>query len=487
MSELLLNTSPSKRQKINSLALIGFSLNLILLFVFIIFQPNFLCSLILIVWLNIVIYSLNNMGNRSMLFAFSIAFFFFLLGRELLEQFFSYEVEHFAQKVWDHTDILLLVSLITYGLSYIIFSQKGKRISVSQVFYASNKNYVNQIKRLSLLLFWITLSGALIYAIILAIYVQTVGYIESYQADNNQFFRESFTMRMLNRCEMMLPVALCSFLATLPSKRECNKIVLCYCMYLFITLFGGARGECILGLLLLFVYYFYRNKYNINEIWIKKWWIITGCISFPFLLIGLSALNDIRKGEKISFDNAMDGVINFVYQQGVSVNVIKHTYEHTDKLESDSFYSLSFLHNGIFSLFDDKEIPSGNCVERAQAKYWLAHTLPFIIWRKWYLAGTGTGSSYIAELDQDFGIIGVILGNIIYGYLLAHISFFSRERVFFSTIKLIIITKLLWAPRGYFTEFISVFMQASTLMALCFIFFGAGILCRKRIGYIFSH
>lgn len=459
-----------------------------LIVLFIGYKTDFLCSITLLVWVNTFIYSIKDLGNRSMLFAYNVAFFTFLLGREFLEQFFGYEVEIFTKDVWTYTDFMLFVSILTYSLSYVLFKKSNmKKITLRRVFLANDSNYVNKVRKISSVLFWIVLCGAIVYAVIFAIFIATVGYVESYMAENNQFFRESVIMRMLNRCELILPIALCSFYATMPSKKECNKVSLGYIVYLILTLFGGHRGLCVLGMLLLFVYYYYRNKYSIDGVWIKKKWVSMGCILLPFFLILLTAMNDMRSGEKVSFSSATDGLTNFVYQQGVSAVVVKRAYENEEALKSDSFYSLHFLHEGLFSLFEEETYPSGNSPEKARSKKWMQHSLPYIIWPKLYLAGQGTGSSYIAELNQDFGIIGVIIGNVLYGFLLSKITLFSRRNTFVTAIKLIIVMELLWAPRGGFTQFISVFLNPSTLFALALIFIGAAYMCHKPIKYIFKH
>ena len=476
----------STHSKFNFLTIV---INGFLLVLFIGFQTDLLCSLTLLVWTNILLYSLKDLGNRSMLFAYNIAFFTFLLGREFLEQFFDYEVEVYnSRKVWIHTDLMLFISVLAYSASYIFFKKKNfKFFSVQKVFFAHNKKYVKKVRSLSSFIFWIALCGSIIYAVIFAVVVATVGYVESYQPENSDFFRESLAMRMLNRCEMMLPIALCSYYATMPSKRQCGIITSGYFVYLFLTLFGGHRGLCVLGLLLVFVYYFYRDKYSVEGEWIKRKWIITCCSLMPVFLILLTAMNDLRKGEEVSFNSVADGLTNFVYQQGVSVVVIKRAYENEKQLNSDSYYSLHFLNENLFALFDDEEYHSGNSEEKAQSKKWMQHTLPYILWPSLYLAGQGTGSSYVAELYQDFGVLGVILGNILYGLLLSKITLFSRNHIFITTIKLIIVMQLLWAPRGGFTEFISVFMTPTSIVALSFIFIGSALACNRPFGYIFNH
>ena len=69
-----------------------------------------------------------------------------------------------------------------------------------------------------------------------------------------------------------------------------------------------------------------------------------------FLLVGLGIFSKIRTGDQTEFSNVGDSIGDFVYNNGVSVNVIKRSYELDSRLRSDRFYSLHFLHDGVFGL-----------------------------------------------------------------------------------------------------------------------------------------
>ena len=280
--------------------------------------------------------------------------------------------------------------------------------------------------------------------------------------------RGNYLLLTLNRIEQALPVALCCYLATLPDRKHCNKICGSYFLYLIFTLLGGQRGPFILGALFLMIYYFYRNKRD-GEVWVKKSWVRIGLISFPFLLVGLGLFSKIRTGDQIEFKNIGDSLVKFVYNNGVSVNVIKRSYELDYKLRSDRFYSMHFLHDGIFGLVFGSD-GTGNNADKATEGYHLAHALPYLMFRDKYLEGAGTGTSYIAELYHDFGYIGIVFGNIIYGFMLALLAKFDKNKPFNTSMKLLIITRLLWAPRGGFTEFITILSLPATIFIYVVVF-----------------
>ena len=88
-----------------------------------------------------------------------------------------------------------------------------------------------------------------------------------------------------------------------------------------------------------------------------------------------------------------------------------------------------------------------------------------------YLSGRGTGSCYIAELYQDFGYAGIVLGNVLYALLIAGIANRKKdERVLTTAVRFIIITQLLWAIRGSYTGFITQLFAPTTVITVVFVF-----------------
>lgn len=73
-----------------------------------------------------------------------------------------------------------------------------------------------------------------------------------------------------------------------------------------------------------------------------------GVDSISFFTCRIRDFSKIRTGDKIEFSNVGDSIVDFVYNNGVSVNVIKRSYELDSRLRSDRFYSLHFLHDGVF-------------------------------------------------------------------------------------------------------------------------------------------
>lgn len=141
----------------------------------------------------------------------------------------------------------------------------------------------------------------------------------------------------------------------------------------------------------------------------------------PFLAVFVSAYNIWREGGNASSLNFFEGILNFFYDQGVTGNVLKRAYMYKNQIPKQ-IYTLEFLHSGILARLFNIKVYHGNTVDHAMYGGSFTHTLGYTVMNSAYLAGRGTGSSYIAELYQDFGYTGIILGNILYSFLLARIT-----------------------------------------------------------------
>lgn len=444
------------------------AMNIFFILFFLFSGSDFLTSTLFLLWMNMTVYAGMDLKTRGMLFAFCVAFFSFLMGRHLLSYYFNYEVEFFDKSVNRHAVLCLFISLMSVSLSYIFFYLRKRNVYVQSVL---PNRHIEIMRRYSLRLFWIALLFSIIYAVFIAMLVATLGYLGSYTVEGKELMRGNIILVTLNRIEQALPVILCCYLATFPDRKSCNKVCGCYFVYLILTLLGGQRGPFVLGVLFLMIYYFYRNGTD-GEIWIRKRWIKMGVLLFPILLVFLGIFSQIRVEENFEFKNMGDPIVRFVYNNGVSVNVIKRAYELDDALRADRYYSMHFLHEGILGLVFGTGGGAGNNIDKATEGYSLAHALPYLMFREKYLEGGGTGTSYIAELYHDFGYVGVVIGSLFYGFLLASLAKFDRNRPFVTSVKLLIITRLLWAPRGGFTEFITILSLPATIFVYIIILAG---------------
>lgn len=450
------------------------SINLTILMGWMLSGADILFVLVMLIWANMLFYALCDLGKRSMLFAFLVAFFVFLMGREVLQQFFSYKVEIFDSDVNFHSNICLLISLLTIMIGFIFFSRKNKLVTNNLTF-----NTDRILLKVSLYIFYITWVFAVVSKIVVARYISSNSYLD-YYTDYSEYLSGNLILYAISKIELMMPVALSIFLACMPSKKQFKPPCFFYLVYLIVSLGSGQRSTFMLGILFLVVYFLFRNGTNPEEKWVKRSYIVLCIFAIPFLAVFFSWYSIWRTGETVNGMTFISGIKDFIYDQGVSINIIKRAYMYQDRIPSDQIYTLEFLHSGILARLLGITVYHGNTIEHALYGGSFTHALGYVVLGTTYLAGKGTGSSYIAELFQDFGYIGVCLGNIFYSLIIARINQFKgKQSIFWISVRFYIITQILWAPRGSYTGFISNLLAPSTV--ICFIIiFGVTKLIKVR-------
>lgn len=403
--------------------------------------------LLMVVWFNMMAYAYHNLNRRVILFAFGVAFFTFLIGRELLEQYFREEPEYiFLPEINDHLHLSLTLALAGVWISFAYFN-RGKLYVNAESRLSSQ--YI-RVRNVSKTLFYIVLPFSLIYRLIIAYFVATSGYA-SYYTDFAENVSGNIYLSIFNKIDTMLSVLFCCFIATLPTKKEFKNVQIFYLIYLLLSLFGGQRGPFILGVLLMFIFYVYMQGLFPREVWFKKKYLNYSLIVLPFLASAGSFYNAWRFDKKLDEVGIFEGAKNFVYEQGVTGYVVKRAYMHESQIPED-VYLLQFTHSGLIAKVLGIPVYNGNTVEHATKGGSFAHAMGYVILGNEYLLGRGTGSSYVAELYYDTGYPGIFVGSCFFGFLFSLLykakSLFKRITIF------IVVTQLLWACRSSYVGFI---------------------------------
>lgn len=420
-------------------------------------------SFILLLWFWIIWYAIDDINNRILLFMFSVSFFNFLLGREILEHVFKYQVEDFPADVETHAKIMLLLSLTVLLFSYLFFSKYNFKRREQLRDFKPTYNVV-RIRSISQKLYYFTIVIAIAYNIVMGYFTLAFGYYGTYTDVAISTIYNNFAIYTIEKINQMMPVFLALFLATVPSHSQTKRVSSLYFLYLLTSLLSGQRAKFVIGLLWIIIYYVYRNNTS-DEKWISKQFVALGVLMLPAAILMLSLLSQIREGNGIDSIKIIMGIPDYFYQQGVSVNVIKRAYEFAYRLNSDHLYSMSVITDGVIGRILGFARFSGNSVIHAEEGYSLAHALSYVMLGDGYLLGRGTGSSYIAELYHDFEYIGVIIGNIVYGYLISRSLTIRPDKFYINAMALLVIRQLLWSPRGGFSDFLLVLLQPFTIFA----------------------
>ncbi len=446
--------------------------NVVGIIIFVVANCSFFTGLLLLLWCDFMLFSLLSLKKRTLLAFFGITFFVFLLGREFLQEFFSYKVEDYSSSITFHAELMLFISLAVVFLTYAVLEHKCKVFPKTEF---KETFRIKRIRFISKYLFYIFAVFAIVYAFVTLSFIIKHTYYYTYTDEYYTVIRNNLILYALSKTELFMPIALYAYFATMPPKKECLLSAGLYCVYLVVSLCSGQRATIVLGVMLLLIYFIYRSNNDPNGPWIGKKLIITGVVLLPFALVFFALFTHWRAGYSAK-SGLFDGIIDFFYQQGYSINVLKLSYIFKDKLPEGKLYSLEFLHTGIIARIFGLPVYEGNTVAHALEGNNLSHALSYLTMGERYLNGHGTGTAYIAELFHDFGVIGVIIGNILLATVLFYCGKLKNNSPFVSTLKLIIIPQLLWVPRGGYTDFISVLLRPSTCVMLLVIFGGEQLL-----------
>lgn len=433
-------------------------------------EANFCFILLFLTWINMMLYSYKKIEQRGLLFAFGIAFFVFLLGREMLEQLFFYEVEvRFNERINTHTYISLNVALAAVWMAYSYFSKQLRKKKIKKQLNVSKyTSYACNVRKLSRWVFFATYPFAIIMNIAIALFVASFGY-SSYYTDYPEMLSGNSLLYLISKLELIMPAAFCIFMATYPSKKEFRSLAIPYVVYLVITLGGGQRSTFVLGLLLMFVFLVYMQGIRPQEKWFHRKYIKYGMLALPILAIGGSLYNVWRFEGDWQEINMFSGFCDFFYDQGVSSYIIKRAYEYQNSIPK-CIYALEFLYSGILAPLLGFTVYHGNTIEHAMYGNSFTHALGYVVLDEMYLAGRGTGSSYVAELFFDLGYLGIALGSLLYGWIFAQITRTDNSGLFRRAVVFVCMTQLLWAPRGSFVGFLSFLFAPTTLALFAFTF-----------------
>lgn len=452
----------------------------ILMMIYAFFEPHtFFIMATLCIWFDLIVYCLLDFSNRVFLFTFLVAFFVFLMGREILDVFNLHTVVSvFKLEINIYAEQLLLLSLISLIIGYFVSNHIKVKVSV---FHKKQIEYENSliisIRKVSSLLFYFSLLLSVVQLLDIGRYMIRHGYLATYTSYT------SGLPYLLVKLADITPISFWIYLSTMPSKKAVDIHSKIFAFYLAMTLLTGKRFAFVAGLLVLFAYYIMRNTIKSEgERWIKRSTIIICILSIPVAAVALYFFNTLRFGNSVDGISIRDAFTDFFYSQGVSINVIK--YADMYELNPDKKYmfssTLTFLQKNIIARILGVESYSGNTVENALYGNSMAHAMSYLLYGNRYLNGRGIGSCYIAEAFHDFGYIGVIVINFIYGAIIRRFFDFHKKGVFTGAISLILLNSLLYAPRGSADGFVADMVDFTTWGSIIFVYIVANLLSRKK-------
>ena len=426
--------------------------------------------------------SLSEVNNRYILFCFNLTYFLFLISG-LLVNSYSYSVMKAYLAVSDealvHTCFCIAISIIIINIVYFVLKspvdcQENEQITNN---YTGGKT-LNQIIKI---LFYVSIVGKFVESFLIYSLSSSMGYSESYTISVNLPFYFSAPSAAFY-------LLFCLWLSTKPSKREFIFPIIIVLIMESLILFSGDRSEPMSVILMLSYYVIVQRKndefYNIN----KK----------QIILIAAAAIGFIYLLQYVSFSrdhNAMtiteNFIIDFFNKQGISAAVIGKGYDLKDSIAEIGGHHftigaiLNYLTQNVVArtLFGINRIKL-NSVEAATSGNSYGSTMAYIRFRSSYLNGVGCGTSYIAELYHDGGMMLLILGSALAAILMyyVYVKIINNAHKTFITeaLALLLFKNMITLPRnGCFTWLTSTFSVQNLLILFVIIVIQKALLKRE--------
>ncbi|MCM3386845.1 O-antigen polysaccharide polymerase Wzy family protein [Ureibacillus chungkukjangi] len=436
---------------------------------------NILLFNVFLILLHNVLFSLEKLKNRLILFWFQITFFVFLVGKPLFIMLNGEDWIHpFSEIVMKHTVISLILSCYSIFLGSYIYSKITKTPNFNLLKEVTFKSkYMVTLRKVSLVLYYITFIAALAVVLEKVIFVQSTDFREYYISYNSNL--PIFLVKIGDLCITIFYV----YLATLPSKKQSKLPILLYVLYSVVSIGYGQRNDLFLNGILLITYFIIRDYIAKDGIkWFTKKIKYSIFISLPFILIFAVIFDYVRRDIPLSEFEFFALLTEFFISQGGSNEIISYGYILEDRIPSQMvYYSLGslyiYLTQNMISraILNIDSIPL-NTVEMALTGNSFGHTITYLVYPKTYLEGIGMGSSYIAELYYDFGYIGIVCGGLFLGMLFPLIIKVMIKKWWLFALSLIMIRGIIFIPRatyfGWFTDAFSI-LNIFTIILLWFI------------------
>lgn len=376
--------------------------------------------LVMMLWGALVIYTFCDLRNRAAYLVFLLAFFLFLLGGEFFELYFGYAQDfNFVESLDLHAYVVLLVSLAFlqvgyWGADLILGKKKEKAPKIKR---RNDPDSLQLLQKLSRVMLYITAIPMYVKTLDAVLYTMENGYLSYYTT------YESRIPVLLEMAGEMFPLFFFLYLASFPAKKRCLLPMAIYLVHGCLAMLTGRRISLGVAILVLLFYVLLRHYKNKEERWINRKIVIAVVIACPVLILVLYVQRYLRYGEEVQGGGLLDMACRFLSQQGSSIHILKLQKEvEGDPLGCTSlYYTLHYLRGNIITrhFFDfPMEYYTGRTVQTALNTNCLADYIMYKVDANDFFAGYGLGTSYIAELNHDLGLVGVALGSTVYGFLL---------------------------------------------------------------------
>lgn len=382
----------------------------------------------LFLYLLLMVYLSKNMNSKIVFWCFGITFGIFMFGRIIIRPILGVEFlwDRFTDGETMHTFLCLFLALLAlfvgnyFSKFKYIIGGKDRKIIVYRLQYVVDSSFEPYLRIVTKVLMYATIPFKIAEIAFTILFIQSTTYSSQYLVGGG--FVPSWVDAM-SRAHTFLFVL---FLALYPEKKETKKACYLEMTVLAFAMIGGNRLEFICTMILIYVYFMFRNntcvKDGISENWINKRLIVIAIVGMIALTVILQIVGISRGNASVSVTD--NYILGFFDSMGYSIEIIPLGYRHQgDFFGSKIMYFWEPLFRHFKSLLGVGTYYTGQTVENAVYGYNFGGTLTYLESSYLYtVLGGGLGSSYIAELYHAFGYMGIVVFNIILGFILNRLS-----------------------------------------------------------------
>lgn len=473
---------------------------------------------IFLFWSGNIIYSFEKIKTRIFFFMFNAMIFVFLISRPIISFVNRRVWWHFSKDSVNFALLGVMISLIFLLFGdilgeYIVNSKYSVRSKepclkkkVSKDQERIKTEFIKSLRIISLVFFYISISFFFASEAEKLLFMRLRNYVEIYT---------SFVTKLpyfFTVISSMHKYLLCIFLATKPKKSVAFIPLTAYVLSAVPSLIIGLRNPIVLNIIFMFLYYYIRDiidnehmsyknrllnfKTKIKNSYshIKKWlgpfeWVILSFM-LPLSMVFLGMYNYIREGLDSSGRGVLYSIVDFMYKQGVSFDVLCIGYNTIPKIQYTGFTNYTFggiidyiTHNKLAQVFfGSSSLGTGNNIVMALYSNNFSHRMSYAARGREYLNGHGWGSSYILETYADFGYIGIIVFSVLLGILFAFMINLIKKGSLPFAIVLIMLTSIYFCPRDAALGWLNFILYTQFILPTFACYFLAG-LCAKRYSY----
>lgn len=207
------------------------AINMILLISTLFNPKTFYIVVTFCVWMNLIVYCISKLSQRVFLFVFLLAYFVFLMGRELLDVYGLHTiVSSFQDDINMHADRLLLISLLSLCVGHVL-AQKVKISNRRQHSIKHDTVMIATIRKISSIVFHVSFVFSAVQLLDVGRYMLMYGYLATYTS-----YVSSIPYIFVKMADVT-PISFWLFLATMPpNKKEVDRHSFLFAIYLAMTL-----------------------------------------------------------------------------------------------------------------------------------------------------------------------------------------------------------------------------------------------------------